>query len=94
MKILFAPAARRDFDRLVRWSNERFGQEQTRQYVRGLDKIIEGVARSPKAGRPVAIRPGLRRRLYESHVVYYGEEGDNLRIVRILHARQDLERHL
>ena len=94
MSVLYAPAARRDLTRLVRWSQERFGASQTLAYVAELERTIERLARSPRIGRLAGARPDVRRHVYRSHVIYYAPEGASLRIIRILHVRQDPDRHL
>ncbi|WP_396957602.1 type II toxin-antitoxin system RelE/ParE family toxin, partial [Nitrosomonas sp.] len=40
------------------------------------------------------IRPGYRRRHVERHIVYYRIEPFGVAIIRILHYRQDVLRHL
>ncbi len=40
------------------------------------------------------LAPGLRRVEYQSHVVFYLSKDDRVRIVRVLHQRMDVTRHL
>ena len=40
------------------------------------------------------VRPGYRRLNVEQHRIYYREVSDRIDIVRMLHARMDVDRHL
>ncbi|CUS45789.1 hypothetical protein MGWOODY_Smn1613 [hydrothermal vent metagenome] len=40
------------------------------------------------------MRPGYLKFSTRSHMIYFRDHGDRLEIMRILHGRQDVERHL
>jgi len=52
------------------------------------------LAAGTKKGRAVEIRPGYLRHTVSAHVIYFRAEGDRIEIVRILHQRMDVNRHL
>ena len=52
------------------------------------------LAAGAKRGRVVDVRPGYLKFSTRSHMIYFRDHGDRLEIMRILHGRQDVERHL
>jgi len=34
------------------------------------------------------------RHIFKSHVIYFQEEGNDLKVIRILHGAMDVERHI
>jgi toxin ParE1/3/4 len=49
----------------------------------------------PTQGRKAdELAPGLRRVEYQSHVVFYIPKDHGIRIVRVLHQRMDVTRHV
>lgn len=56
---------------------------------------VEAIAADPQPGQAIdAVRQGYRRYRVGSHVLFYRCVGDGVDIVRILHERMDIERHL
>ncbi|WP_239511281.1 type II toxin-antitoxin system RelE/ParE family toxin [Burkholderia sp. JP2-270] len=55
---------------------------------------MEALARGKKAGRTCIVRDGYFRYAAGSHVVFYRETDDALDVIRALHQRMDIERHL
>ncbi|WP_415085099.1 type II toxin-antitoxin system RelE/ParE family toxin [Labrys sp. (in: a-proteobacteria)] len=47
-----------------------------------------------KTGRPVEIREGYLKYNVGSHIVFYRRAGQTTDIIRILHQRMDIGRHL
>lgn len=73
----------------------KFGEEQAERYHQGLEALFGLLADNPKMarlrqefGRPVRLYP------YQAHMIAYVEKGDDILILRVLHGRQDWERHL
>jgi toxin ParE1/3/4 len=64
-------------------------------YCNGLHDLLEMLAAHPRQGRSAEeLARGLRRMPYQSHVVFYKAGRHGVRIVRVLHQRMDIERHL
>lgn len=92
---LLTPRARRDLDAIWAYSVESWGEDQAERYLRGIQAAIETVADDPR--RAIAcddIRPGYRKLHTGSHVIFFKVETDQVIVVRILHGRMDLGRHL
>ena len=72
-----------------------FGLEQARVYLFGLHERFQMLAEQPMQGRTAdELALGLRRIEYQSHVVFYMSKDDGIRIVRVLHQRMDVARHV
>ena len=106
-RIRLATAAEVDFRNIVRWTSERFGEAQARQYAETLTRAIEALTAGPEV-------PGSRRRdeiaegLMTLHVARRGRKGRHLvlyrvgrleeqaviDVLRLLHDSMDLIRHV
>jgi len=84
-------AAERDLRDLLTYGIERFGAEQARRYADGLSARLDRIALAPLQFPEVDdIRPGYRRSVYGSHVIYFKSTSDCALIVRIL-GRQSFD---
>ena len=89
------PRARRDLDEIWTWSVAHWGEDRAERYVRAIVGMIEMVAADPGRGRNRNdIRPGYSSITSGSHVVFYRSGRRGIEIVRILHGRMDILRHL
>ena len=103
-RVRLGAAAELDFANILKWTAENFGVRQSRVY---RDTLVQAIA-TPANGPDVAgskardeILPGLRT----LHVARHGRGGTHflmhraapkstIEIIRILHDRMDLERHI
>jgi len=94
-EVEFARAALRDIADIGLESERRWGAAQREKYVGEISDRIDQLAERPELG-PVndAERPGLRRLRVGSHIVFYRFNETRLLVVRVLHQRMDLNRHL
>jgi toxin ParE1/3/4 len=89
------PKAQRDLDEIFEYTFAHWGEAQAEQYIRDLQAAIETVAERPAiAGACDEIRPGYRRSLAGSHVIFLKPTAEFVEIIRILHARMDFARRL
>ncbi len=67
-----------------------WGEAHAAIYVAALDRAIDELGDLPEIG-PTRddLRPGLRSRLVGEHIVFYRVTQREIRVSRILHARQD-----
>lgn len=95
-RYLLSPAARRDLDGIWDYTAERWGAEQAALYLRELQHAIGRAAANPLIGRSCEeIRPGYRKLAAGSHTLFYRIAAENIvDVVRILHQRMDIDRHL
>lgn len=95
MKVIaFSPAAQADIDAIWDYSAEHWGPDQADRYTDEIRDACRALAAGRKRGRPVDVAPGYLKYPTGSHVVYARDRGDKLDIIRILHQRQDAEKHL
>lgn len=95
-RYVLSPAARADLEQIWDYSSERWDDDQAEEYLREVQRAIERVVANPRIGRACdEFRPGYRKHAVGSHTLYYRIASvDVIDVVRILHQRMDVDRHL
>lgn len=95
-RYLLSPAAHADLEQIWDYTYARWGLDQAEEYVRELQRAIERAAANPQIGRACdEIRPGYRKLAAGSHTLFYRLSADGIvDVVRVLHQRMDVDRHL
>ena len=95
-RYLLSPAAQADLEQIWDYTHDRWGVDQAEDYLRELQRVINRIAANPRIGRACdEIRPGYRKLAAGSHTLFYRVTAEDLiAIVRILHQRMDVDRHL
>lgn len=103
--VRLATAAERDFQGILEWTGEQFGEIQVRVYADAIIEALEALASGPEAARAKPrseILPGL----FSLHITRGGRKGRHLilfrvdrqrmiiEVLRLLHDSMDLARHL
>lgn len=93
---VLSPAARADIGQIWDYSAERWGADQAGRNVLGIrDACRDLVAGRMRRRAADDVRAGYRKAAVGSHVLFYRVREDGvLDIVRILHRRMDVPRHL
>jgi toxin ParE1/3/4 len=93
---LLSPAAQADLEQIWDYARGRWGVDQAEEYLRELQRAIERAAANPRIGRACdEIRPGYRKLAAGSHTLFYRvTAGAVIDVVRVLHQRMDVDRHL
>jgi toxin ParE1/3/4 len=95
MRFIVSPRARTDIDDIWNYTVGHWGERQAEIYIRLVKAAVEAVVKDPKVGRICDdVRPGYRRYPVGSHVLFYRVTAEAIVVVRILHRRMDVERHL
>ncbi|MBO9714426.1 type II toxin-antitoxin system RelE/ParE family toxin [Sphingomonas sp.] len=95
MKALaFTPAAAADIEAIWDYSAATWGPDQADRYTDAIRDACEAAAAGRRRGRLADVRPGYLKLSTGSHMIYFRDHGSLLEIVRVLHLRQDAERHL
>jgi len=90
-----SPAAQRDLDEIFNYSFQQWGADQAINYIDKLEAACVELVETPFHGQDCNyIRSGYRRRHVGNHTIYYRIESFGVAIIRILHHRQDILRHL
>ncbi len=89
-------AAKTDLKDIGRYTQNKWGRAQRDKYLAMLDGCFQDLADEPLKGRDCSdIRDGYRKYSAGRHVIFYHQIPiDTIEIVRILHDRMDVERHL
>jgi toxin ParE1/3/4 len=86
----FTPRARKDFTRIIQYTEQKWGVTQADTYDEELNSVLELIRQSPEMSRE---RPELflscRSRPAGQHIVYFRIGRDAIVIHRILHHKQD-----
>lgn len=95
-RYVLSPAARADLEQIWDYTRERWDADQAEQYAREIQRAIERVVGNPLIGQACdEVRPGYRKHAVGSHTLYYRIAGPGvIDVVRILHQRMDVDRHL
>ncbi|BAX57586.1 type II toxin-antitoxin system RelE/ParE family toxin [Burkholderia stabilis] len=93
-QLRLTPLAEIDLEDIWRYTAEQWSLAQADRYHRDLIGTMEALARGKKAGRTCIARDGYFRYAVGSHVVFHRETDDTIDVIRVLHQRMDIERHL
>lgn len=81
-RYVVSPAARVDLDQIWDYTCERWDAKQAEKYIREIQRAIERIT-------------DYRKHAVGSHTLYYRiTDTDLINVVRILHQRMDVDRHL
>jgi toxin ParE1/3/4 len=93
--LVLSPAAQADLDGIWDYTVERWGTEQAARYLTDIRDACHGLAAGTRPSQPSDIRPGYHRCRCGSHVRYFRvADSGRITVVRILHERMDVGRHL
>ena len=94
-RYVLAEAAKNDLLEIYDFGIYKFGHTQATKYLEGLKEYFESLTKNPDIGKQRdEIKVGLYSLPYVSHVIFYRILPDYIRIVRVLHGRSDIPKHL
>ena len=89
------PAAQADLAEIWDYTVKHWGEAQAERYTRDIQAACEGLSAGTSVGLSAEdIRPGYRKIAVGSHIMYYRERSGAFEIIRILHRRMDVSRHI
>ena len=85
-------AAKADLRNIARFTELKWGREQRKHYLKGMDDTFRRLADSTALGVSCEyIAADLRKHLFQSHVIYYDiTSATRIMIVRVLHKNMDV----
>lgn len=99
-------AARNDFDEIIDWTVDQFGEAQATAYARALTALVGDLDEGPSQP-DVKERPEIGKGTFTLHITRRGRKGRHfvvfrvvdqrtktLEVLRFLHDAMDLPRHL
>ena len=88
------PQAEADLEEIWLYTFENWSLEQADTYHTGIVATFEGLASGTKKGRRVTVREGYFKYAVGSHFVCYRQSDAGIDVIRVLHQRMDIGRHL
>ena len=93
--LVLSPEAVDDRKDIVAYTATTWGAEQAKRYNQKLKAALESIRTNPHIGRAHPDLPLLYQIYHvERHYIVYSIESTRIEVVRILHDRMDLPRHI
>ncbi|MDP6567161.1 MAG: type II toxin-antitoxin system RelE/ParE family toxin [Alphaproteobacteria bacterium] len=87
--------ARADIVDIGLYTQRRWGREQRRKYLSGLETGFARLADNPNlAAERTEFDPPVRIHRHERHLIVYRAKGDGILIIRVLHESMDIAARL
>jgi toxin ParE1/3/4 len=94
-QLVIAPAAKTDLKDIYQYGLRQWGQTQSESYLESIKEHFWTLTEQPLIGIDRSeLLSGTRSLPIESHTLFYRVTPDTLEIIRVLHGRQDPQRHL
>ena len=94
-QLVIAPAAKTDLKDIYQYGLRQWGQTQSESYLENIKQQIWTLTEQPLIGVDRSeLLSGARSLPIESHTMFYRVTLDTVEIIRVLHGRQDPQRHL
>ena len=92
-RVRVAPLGRLDVRAIRQYTLDTWGEEQGDAYLASPNEVLRRVGEFPSLRRPRDdVRPVLRAFTFGQHVILYRVEDDEVIVLRVVHARQDISR--
>ena len=88
------PRAEADLEEIWLYTRDRWSLEQANSYLRALSAAFAGLATGVCVGRATDVRNGYFKYTIGSHLIFYVKTEVGVEVVRVLHERMDVMRHL
>lgn len=94
-QLVIAPAAKNDLKDIYQYGLRQWGQARSESYLSTLKSQFWLLTQQPLMGseRPELL-PDARSLSINSHTLFYRVTANRVEIIRVLHGRQDPQRHL
>jgi toxin ParE1/3/4 len=89
-----SPLAEADLEEIWLYTFRQWSLEQADEYHRGVMTAIEDLASGNKVWQRTDVREGYWKHKVGRHVIYFRCPSGYLDVIRILHERMDVDRHL
>ena len=94
-QLVIAPAAKTDLKDIYQYGLRQWGQTQSESYLENIKQQIWTLTEQSLIGVDRSeLLSGARSLPIESHTLFYRVTLDTVEIIRVLHGRQDPQRHL
>ncbi|MBM3569141.1 MAG: type II toxin-antitoxin system RelE/ParE family toxin [Alphaproteobacteria bacterium] len=89
-----SPRAFLDLEEIWDFGVRTWSPAQAAHYHSSLVKAFDALASGRKTGRKVDIRAGYFKHAVGTHLVFYRHARGDIVVIRVLHQRMDVDRHL
>ncbi len=94
-QLVIAPAAKADLKDIYQYGLRQWGQAQSESYLENIKEQFWTLTEQPLIGIDRSeLLAGARSLPIESHTLFYRVTSNTVEIIRVLHGRQDPQRHL
>lgn len=93
-RIAFTPAAAADLSDIWDHTAETWGLAQAERYTDDIRDLCIELAEGRRTGRRVEVRAGYLKYPVGRHVLFFRVNEAGIEVIRILHQRMDVARHL
>ncbi len=94
-QLVIASAAKIDLKDIYQYGLRQWGQVQSDRYLENIKDQLWSLREQPLIGVDRSeLLPDVRSLPIESHTLFYRVTTDRVEIIRVLHGRQDPQRHL
>lgn len=94
-QLVIAPTAKTDLKDIYQYGLRQWGQTLSESYLENVKEQLWMLTEQPKIGiERSELLLGIRSLPIESHTLFYRVTSDTVEIIRVLHSRQDPQRHL
>ena len=93
--LIISPIARDDLEKIYQYGILNWGVSQASSYIDHLKTQLWSLTEHPKMGKERdELLSAMRSLAVESHIIFYRIKNQQINIVRVLHGRQDPQRHI
>jgi toxin ParE1/3/4 len=90
-----SPRAEADLEEIWRYTVRKWSADQADRYIRDLVAAFDDLATGRRAGRSAEdVRRGYWKQLVGSHVIYFRQTDAGIEVMRVLHGRMDVTKHI
>ena len=89
-----SPLAVADLEAIWLYTLETWSLEQAEIYHAAIVAAFDGLAQGKNIGRISDVREGYFKYAVGLHLIYFKQRDLNIDVIRILHQRMDVSRHL
>lgn len=92
--VILTPLAQADINDIWDYTLSEWGERQAITYVQSLRDMCQTLSTEFFVSRPADVREGYFKTAVGSHFIYFTQTETTITVVRILHKRMYVERHL
>jgi toxin ParE1/3/4 len=93
--LIVSPGASQDIDAVFDYTDGRWGLDQAITYTLGIKSTLQQICGGKRRGRRIPqLAAAYLSVSYQSHYLIYRETRQSIVLIRILHQRMNIGRHL